>query len=413
MRSKVLRFGFISSYVPKKCGIATFSRDLINGILSENGRVELPIVAAEDPGESYNYGEEVISVLKTNQKNTYLEAARAFNKLDLDGVLLQHEFGLYGGDWTKFTKDGIKHNDPVGNYIFNLIDKLKMPVFTTLHTVLPQPDNVRKQVIQQLSDRSSALITMTNDSKNILETKYNIPSNKVFVIPHGVPEAVTRPRESTLNKLNLDPKNFYLVITGLISPNKGIDLVIKSLPKILDKHPNVRLLVVGETHPHILAHEGEKYRDKLMKLAKKLSVQSSVTFINKYIPTDTLMQYLSASDIYMTIHRDAEQSASGTLAYAVGTGLLTISTPYRYAQELLNNGRGFIVPFESPKSITDTVNKLIGDSALRARTKQKLRLYGRNMEWPVVGKSYLRLIENYIKQQNRQQDTIYENPVFR
>ena len=222
-----------------------------------------------------------------------------------------------------------------GDNIFALLDNLTTPIITTLHTVLPYPDPARKEVTRRIAEKSAMIVTMSQDSKRILCADYQIAENKIVVIPHGVPNKVDKSRPKILKDLNLDVRNFYLVITGLISANKGIDLVIKALPKILDKHPNVRLLVVGQTHPQVLAIDGESYRQGLISNAKNLKVRSAITFINKYLETEDLMEYISAADIYLTPHRDPEQSASGTLAYAVGTDRLTISTPYRYAQELL------------------------------------------------------------------------------
>jgi glycosyltransferase involved in cell wall biosynthesis len=395
MRS-VLRLGFIGSFLPKKCGIATFSRDLMNGISYNFPSNEIVVAAAEKDNESYKYSKSVISVLKTGNINTYRQAAAAFNQIKLDAVLLQHEFGLYGGKWTKFVHEGVHHNDPTGDNIFALLDNLSTPIITTLHTVLPYPDPARKQVTRRIAERSAMVVTMSQDSKRILCADYQIPESKIVVIPHGVPNKVVKSRPNILKDLNLDVKNFYLVITGLISANKGIDLVIKALPKILDKHPNARLLVVGQTHPQVLAIDGESYRQDLMSTAKKLKVRSAITFINKYLETEDLMEYISAADIYLTPHRDPEQSASGTLAYAVGTDRLTISTPYRYAQELLGRGRGFLVPFEDPVSIAYTVNRLIDDTDLQEKTRKNLKAYGSKMAWPVVGKSYLKIIEDYI-----------------
>jgi glycosyltransferase involved in cell wall biosynthesis len=395
MRS-VLRLGFISSFLPKKCGIANFSRDLMEGISYNFPSNEIVVAAAEKDNESYKYPKSVVSVLKTNDINTYLKAANKFNKLKLDAVMLQHEFGLFGGKWAKFIQDKVRHNDPTGDNIFALIDNLTVPIISTLHTVLPYPDPSRKAVIRKIAEKSAMLVTMSQDSKRILCADYQIAENKIVVIPHGVPKKVKKSRKKILKDLRLDDKSFYLVITGLISANKGIDLVIKAMPRILDKHPNVRLLVVGQTHPQVLAHEGEGYRNSLMSIAKKLKVQSAITYINKYLETEELMEYISAADIYLTTHRDPEQSASGTLAYAVGTDRLTISTPYRYAQELLGKNRGFLVPFEDPVSIADTVNRLIDDNDLRKKTRQSLKIYSDKMAWPVVGKAYLKIIEDYV-----------------
>lgn len=392
-----LRLGFIGSYVPKKCGIATFSRDLMQGIQQNYPKTEIFVSAAEETNASYNYDKTVVATLKTDSKKSYREAAKIFNKLNLDAVMLQHEFGLFGGEWTKFKHDGVKHTAPTGDNIFELINNIHAPIITTLHTVLPYPDPVRKEITRKIDDRSVMLVTMTQDSKRILCADYQIPENKIVVIPHGVPKQPRKNRSELLKGLNLSEKNFYLVTTGLISANKGIDLVIQALPNIIEKHPNVRLLVIGQTHPQIIASEGERYRESLIKIASRLKIQPAVIFINKYLETKELMQYLAAADIYLTPHRDPEQSASGTLAYAVGTGLLIISTPYRYAQELLANNRGFLVPFEDSVSIADSVNRLIYDTTLQKKTRESLKSYGSKMAWPSVARAYLKLIEDYAK----------------
>jgi glycosyltransferase involved in cell wall biosynthesis len=395
MRSD-LRLGFICSSLPKKCGIATFSRDLIAGIKLNLPNAKVVVAAAEKANESYVYGDNVVAVLKDNSKNSYRQAAAVLNQLNLDAVLLQHEFGLFGGKWTKFVHDGVHHVDPTGDNIFALLNCLNAPTITTMHTVLPYPDPDRKEVTRKIANHSTMVVTMSQDSKRILCADYQIEENKIVVIHHGVPNKVGKSRSQILKDLNLNADNFYLVITGLMSPNKGIDLVIKGMPKILQKHPNVQLLVVGQTHPQVLATNDETYRKSLNALAKELGVASHLTFINKYLETEELMEYMSAADIYLTPHRDPEQAASGTLAYAVGTGLLTISTPYRYAQELLSRNRGLLVPFEDPDSIVYAVNRLIDDTDLRKKTRKSLLPFVKKMSWPVVGKAYLKIIEDYI-----------------
>ncbi len=392
-----LRLGFIGSYVPKKCGIATFSRDLMRGIRQSYPKTEFFVAAAEEVNATYEYDQSVVSILEKNSKKSFRDGAKIFNKLNLDAVMLQHEFGLFGGKWTKFKHDGVKHTAPTGDNIFELINNIHAPIITTLHTVLPYPDPVRKEITRKIDDRSVMLVTMTQDSKRILCADYQIPENKIVVIPHGVPKQPRKNRSELLKGLNLSEKNFYLVTTGLISANKGIDLVIQALPNIIEKHPNVRLLVIGQTHPQIIASEGERYRESLIKIASRLKIQPAVIFINKYLETKELMQYLAAADIYLTPHRDPDQSASGTLAYAVGTGLLIISTPYRYAQELLANNRGFLVPFEDSVSIADSVNRLIYDTTLQKKTRESLKSYGSKMAWPSVARAYLKLIEDYAK----------------
>lgn len=367
----------------------------MNGIAVNFPSNEIVVAAAETDDESYKYNKSVIAVLKTNDIDTYVQAAAAFNQRSLDAVMLQHEFGLYGGNWVKFTQAGIHHHYPTGDNIFALIDNLSAPIVSTLHTVLPYPDPTRKAVTRRIAERSAMVVTMSQDSKRILCADYQIAENSIVVIPHGAPSKSNKNRARILKDLGLSADNFYLVITGLISPNKGIDLVISAIPNILRAHPNVRLLVVGQTHPQVLKEDGEAYRHRLKALARKLKVESAITYINKYLDTEDLMEYISAADIYLTPHRDPEQSASGTLAYAVGTDRLTISTPYRYAQELLALNRGFLVPFEDPVAIADTVNRLVNDTSLQKKTRQSLNVYSEKMAWPVVGKDYLKIIEDY------------------
>lgn len=390
-----LKIVLISSFVPKKCGIATYSRDLINGI-EKSHNVDWRLVAAEDNKESYAYDGKNVAVLKKDSLASYIAAADAVNKWKPDIVLFEHEYGLYGGDWVDFVSKGKKRHDPTGNYALELINKITAPVVTTLHTVVSEPDETRREIMRAVSKRSSAVIAMTKDTANILKRDYGISGSHISVIPHGVPEVVDKDKESVLRSINLNTDRFYLLITGLIGPNKQIDLVIKALPAILEKHPKVMLIVAGQTHPDILAADGEKYRESLLRLAKKLGVCDSLIFVNEYLELSTLVKYMSIADIYLTIHKDPEQAASGTLAYALGCGLLSVSTPYRYAKEVLSDGRGFLVPFNSPRAIADKVNSLIEDPKLQKNTRQKAVELGKKMSWPIVGKSYVDLFNDIL-----------------
>ena len=390
--SRTLNLGIVSSIVPKKCGIATFGQNLMDGMRLDNPGVSFIAIAAEEPKETYDYSSIVRALLKTNNRNSYNTAARLLNNLPLDALLLQHEYGLYGGTYADFTHDGIQHHDQTGDYILDLLQKMTVPVITTLHTVLPHPDRQRRSVIQDIARLSKRIVTMTRDSRRLLTDEFDIPAYKIAVVPHGVPAAPLDTRMNVRSSLGLDPEATYMTVTGLIGPNKGIDLIIKALPGILERNPQVRLLVVGQTHPNILALEGESYRESLMTLAEKLGVGHAIQFVNKYVATGELMRYLLASDIYLTIHGDPEQAASGTLAYAVGTGLPSIATPYRYAKEVLSAGRGLIVPFNDAAAITAAVNNLVEDDALCQDMKEKLRAYGKKMAWPTVAKSYLKIV---------------------
>lgn len=388
-----LRVGLISSIVPKKCGIATFSRDLVVGMWATNPHIKVFSVAAEDPGEGYDYQLPVIAHLRKDNPDSYLAAADKLNKANLDVVLLQHEFGLFGGSRSHFTQNGVVHDDPTGDYVIPLIERLTAPVITTFHTVMPQPDDARREVIRRIGELSKYVVTMSRGTKRILVERYGIAARKIHVIPHGVPRQARGSRLAARQAIGLPLRNTYLTITGLIGPNKGVDLVIKALPAIIKEHPSVRLIVAGQTHPGILAHEGDTYREKLTKLAEDLGVREAILFVNAYLPTDELMMYLRASDIYLTPHRDPEQVASGTLAYALGTGLPAISTPYPYARELLANGRGALVEFDDSKSIADAANRLLSSPALRHDMVRRLQAFRRSTAWPAVAKSYLELID--------------------
>ena len=397
MIKKSIRVGLISSYVPKKCGIATYSRDLIEAMAQHEG-FDWRLIGAEDALDSHSYGDRLIAVIKKDSLASYKTAAKAMNDWHPDVVLLGHEYGLYGGNWVDIIHNGEKQHNPTGDYILTLINALSAPVITTLHTVLPEPDAIRRDVMRSISERSSKIVAMTNDAKETLKFYYDIGEKQIAVIPHGVPQPVHRDKKIVLNELALDSSRFYLLITGLIGPNKGIDLVVKALPNIIKRHPEVVLLVVGQTHPGIIATEGEVYRESLVTLANKLGVSKSLQFVDEYLPLEKLVDYFTIADIYLTIHKDPEQAASGTLAYALGCGLASISTPYRYAKEVLANGCGFLVPFDSPPAIVKQINTLMENKLLLQQTREKAAVLGRSMSWEKVGNAYLKLLRDANKE---------------
>ena len=397
MKKRKLRVGLISSYVPKKCGIATHSRDLIEAINRHND-FDWRLIAAEDEKESFSYGDRLIAVIKKNSLASYKRAVKKMNEWEPDVVLLAHEYGLFGGSWVDIVHRGKSIYAPTGDYLLSMLDSLKAPIITTFHTVIPEPDNLRRAVVRSISNHSSRVVTMSTDGQSILNLFYGIDNSHIVIIPHGVPQPVQKSKNLVLKELSLESNKFYLVITGLIGPNKGIELVIKALPEIIKKHPEVTLLVIGQTHPDILKSVGEVYRKSLIELAKELNVCESVQFVNEYLPTYKLVDYLTIADVYLTIHSDPEQAASGTLAYALGCGLASISTPYRYAKEVLANGCGFLVPFNSPKAIAKQVNILVKDDKLLKLTKAKALLRGNSMCWPKVGDAYQKLIKDIIKE---------------
>lgn len=395
MIKRKLKVGLISSYVPMRCGIATHSRDLLEGMLSHD-EFDWRLIAVEDSMGPYDFNGKDIARLDKFCLKSYETAAMAMNQWKPDVILLAHEFGLYGGSIHDIKHKGKDLHVITGDYILNLIKNLKAPIITTLHTIIPEPDNIRKKVMREIDKRSSILVSMTEDGRSTLDFFYGINKNHVAVIPHGVPQPNQRDKQLVVKDLSLDTKKFYLMVTGLIGPNKGIEFIIKALPDIVKKHPEVILVVVGQTHPTILAEVGEVYREGLIELAAQLGVGDYIKFVNEYLPTDKLVDYLTIADIYMTIHSDPEQAASGTLAYALGCGLVSISTPYRYAKEVLADGRGFLVPFGSSDAIAKQVNELIEDQNLLETTKQKAKLFGCQMSWSRVGEGYMNLIEAII-----------------
>lgn len=397
MTKRKLRIGLISSYVPKKCGIATHSRDLIEA-MNRHDDFDWRVIAAEDAKDNIVYGKRLMSVIKKESLESYKNAAKAMNKWKPDVVLLAHEYGLFGGKWVDINHQGQNLHAPSGDYILTLINELNAPIITTFHTVIPEPDDLRRDVISAIDKRSAKLVTMTKDAQSTLKFFYNINKNHIAVIPHGVPQPVQRDKKLIRKELSLDSNKFYLLITGLIGPNKGIRFVIKALPGIIKKHPEVTLLVVGQTHPDILESAGEEYRDNLDKMAYELGVCDHVQFVNEYLPTDKLVDYLTIADVYLTIHGDPEQAASGTLAYALGCSLAAISTPYRYAKEVLADGCGFLVSFDSPKSIAKQINTLIEDPKLLDETKKKAGVRGHSMCWNKVGDDYMKLVEAIIQE---------------
>lgn len=397
MTKKKIRIGLISSYVPKKCGIATHSRDLIEA-MNRHDDFDWRVIAAEDAKDSFTYGKRLMSVIKKDNPESYKTAAKVMNAWKPDVVLLAHEYGLFGGKWADINNQGQNLHVPSGDYVLTLLNELEAPIITTFHTVIPEPDDLRRDVIRAIDKRSAKLVTMTKDAQSTLNFFYGINKNHVAVIPHGVPQPVQRDKKLIRKELSLDKNRFYLLITGLIGPNKGVRFVIKALPEIIKKHPDVTLLVVGQTHPSILETVGEEYRDNLNKMASDLGVCDHIQFVNEYLPTDKLVDYMTIADVYLTIHGDPEQAASGTLAYALGCGLAAISTPYRYAKEVLADGCGFLVPFDSPEAIAKQINNLIEDTVLLAETKKKAGARGNSMCWNKVGNDYMNLVKAIIQE---------------
>jgi glycosyltransferase involved in cell wall biosynthesis len=368
----------IGNYLPRKCGIATFTADLVNSLLAQNQYCQCTAVAMNDRPEGYNYPREVRFEIDDEDPNCYYEAANYLNLHQPDVVCLQHEFGIFGG--------------PAGRYILTLLKELQMPVVTTLHTVLAEPSKAQKMVMKHLSKLSERLVVMSKSAVAMLQSIYDIPEDKIIYISHGIPD---RPfMDSNYYKENFGLMGKKVLLTfGLLSKGKGIDYVIKALPKAIEKFPDLKYVVLGATHPKVLASEGEKYRTALKQLVQRLNLEENVLFKNQFVTREELYDYLAAADLYITPYNNKNQITSGTLAYAMGFGKAIISTPYWYAKEMLADGRGELVPFKDDAAIGDAIIKLFSDDARRQNVRKRAYDFNRHATWNEVAQQYLELFQ--------------------
>jgi glycosyltransferase involved in cell wall biosynthesis len=368
------RIAVIGNYLPRQCGIATFTADLCTAIASEYGSARLFAIPVNDPDSSYEYPDRVRMEIAQEECASYERAAEFLNFNGNDLVCLQHEYGIFGG--------------PAGGHILSLLRRLKMPLVTTLHTVLREPDLHQRMVLEEIAHLSDRLIVMSELASALLQSVYGVPLEKIDLIPHGVPDfPFTDPNYF---KDLFDTQGMYVLLTfGLLSPNKGIENVIRALPAILAEHKNVTYIVSGATHPHIRKREGERYRDQLQALAIQLGVSAHVIFNNRFVSAEELVEHVGAADIYITPYRQEAQIVSGTLAIALGAGKAIISTPYWHAQELLADGRGILVPFDDPAAIAEATIRLLDNDAERHTMRKRAYLYSRGTTWPRTAEAYM------------------------
>ncbi len=373
-RSLPVRVAVVGNHLPRQCGIATFTTDLCDAIAVEYGAAGVFVVAVNDPQSRYNYPARVRFEITEGDLSSYRAAADFLNSSDVDLVCLQHEYGIYGGK--------------AGSHVLRLLQHLKMPVVTTLHTVLREPDLDQLIVMQEIAARSDRLIVMSEHSSRFLQDVFGVPGEKIDLIPHGIPDLpFTEPTHYTTS-YSLEGKSVLLTF-GLLSPNKGFENVIQALPRILSRHSNVVYIIAGATHPHVRRREGDRYRLQLQALAKELGVEENVVFHNRFFSPQEMASLVGSADIYVTPYPNEAQAVSGTLAYALGAGKAIISTPYWHAAELLDDGRGALVPFEDPAAIADTAIELLDNDAARQAMRKRAYLYARRMVWDRVAQSYM------------------------
>ena len=368
------RIAFVGNYLPRQCGIATFTTDLCTALAAEFGEERLFAIPVNDPESNYEYPKQVRLELEQEDITSYERAAEFLNFNGNDLVCVQHEYGIYGG--------------VAGRHVLTLLRKLNMPVVTTLHTVLRDPNPDQRRVLEEIAQLSDRLVVMSEQAAQFLREVYAVPAGKIDMIPHGVPDFQFMDPNFYKDRFGTEGKSVLLTF-GLLSPNKGIENVIRALPAILAKHPNVVYIVSGVTHPHIRRREGERYREGLQALAEELGVSSNLILVNRFVSAEELVEHIGAADIYITPYRQEAQVVSGTLAIALGAGKAIISTPYWHAKELLADNRGVIVPFEDPDAIADAVLRLLDNDGERHSMRKRAYLHSRTTIWPKTARRYM------------------------
>lgn len=368
------RIAFLGGFVPRLCGIATFTHDLCEAVAKEVPGSLCIAGAVNDRIEGYHYPERVRFELDQRDLDSYRRAADFLNFSNVDVLCLQHEFGIYGG--------------PAGSHLLALLKEVRMPVVTTLHSVLRDPNADQRKVMEELLRRSARLVVMARKGAEILRETYGAPEAKVDIIHHGIPDMPFLDSSFYKEQLGVEGRKVLLTF-GLIGPGKGLEHAIEALPEIVKRHPSAVYLVLGATHPHLVAQEGERYRLSLERRAEELGVKENVIFYNRFVSLEDLKEFIGATDIYLTPYLSEAQITSGTLAYVFGAGKAVVSTPYWHAQELLAEERGILVPFRDPHAIAEGVCAFLDDPVRMQTTRERAYAMGREMLWPAVARRYL------------------------
>ena len=390
--SKIEKIAFVGNYLPRKCGIATFTSDLLTAVTARYPQTQCFAVPVNDVEEGYDYPRVVGFEIEEQNLSSYLRAADFINISNVDLVCLQHEFGIFGG--------------PAGSHLLALLWELETPVVTTLHTVLREPNFEQRRVMQELIARSTQLVVMTQRAKQMLQEVYQAPPAKIDLIPHGIPDMPLVDPNSYKGQFGVEGK-VVLLTFGLLSPNKGIEQVLNALPQILAEFPDVVYVVMGATHPHELQERGEAYRLSLENLARKNQVEKNVIFYNRFVELEELKEFIGAADLYITPYLNEAQITSGALAYAFGAGKAVVSTPYWHAAELLAEDRGVLVPFGDSQAIAREVAGLLRDSTRRDAIGKNAYKLGREMVWNNVARLYMSAFESA-----RLQDALLSRKLF-
>jgi glycosyltransferase involved in cell wall biosynthesis len=373
------RIAVIGNSLPRRCGIATFTTDLQRAISDSRPNLEAAIVAMTDHDQTYDYPASVALQIKDDSIEAYVRAAAFLNAGRFDIACLQHEFGIFGGE--------------AGGHILELLSRLTLPVVTTLHTVLAKPTAVQRAVMDSIIEASAKIVVMANKGHELLRTVYRVPDEKIEVIAHGIPDFPFVEPDAAKTRLGFSGRSVILTF-GLLSPSKGIEVMIDAMPSILKRRPDAVYVVLGATHPNLVRDQGEAYRDSLMTRVRELGVENHVVFLDQFVDQAALLEFISMCDVYVTPYLNEAQMTSGTLAYSFGLGKPVVSTPYWHARELLAEGRGILVPFADPAGIGDAIAQLLTDGPRRQAMREQAYGASRTMTWERTAERYMTAFEN-------------------
>lgn len=378
----MIRIAYVSTYVPQKCGLATYTshlRQAVHAIKGWRGKDPV-VVVTEKPGEGS--ADPLLWPLQRNDEEQYVKMARTLNRSDVDVVSLQHEFGIFGGE--------------AGKYILSLVRNLEKPLVTTFHTVFEHPEEPYASIQKQIAEASAGIIVMNRMAIDYLHQAYGIPQQNIHFIPHGTPQPNPANRQMYRRKLGWSGRK-VLMTFGLLSRGKGIELIIRALPEIVRRVPDALYVIAGQTHPEIRKREGESYRQELVEMIRASGLEDHVLMIDRYLDEEELIMQLQACDVYVSPYPGMQQITSGTLAYAVGLGRPVLSTPYAHAKDLLADHPDMLIPFGDTQAWADKMVELLSNEVLLKNRVKKMEQIGRSMHWPVVAKQHENLFVEVLK----------------
>ena len=375
-----LKVLFLSTYPPRECGIATFTQDIVRELRKSSGVI--PRVMAIS-NEMLPYGKDVMAQFKQNSRHAHLAAAEMCNRSKADLVMVEHEYGIFGG--------------ADGEFLLDLLERLDLPYLVTCHTVLPTPTDEQRDILAEVCYFSDAVVAMSNLSKDMLQEVYEVGEDKIHILHHGVPDMPMEERDILKDQDGYTGRTVVSTF-GLLSPGKGLEYGIEAIALTAQKHPDVLYLILGQTHPAVRRQNGEAYREQLVNRVEELGIGDNVEFVDQYLDKEDIIRYLTMSDIYMTPYLGRDQAVSGTLAYAVGCGRVVVSTPYLYAQEMLSGGRGLLANFADAESLAQCLCTVIESPEMKQRMEENTKRLGQTMTWPNVTRQYEALFQDVARQ---------------